>query len=429
MASISLMQTLLLHSTPCFLNPLRVLSIAMMVVLATGIALVPAVAASPDEKTHTLFMGLDLSLEHEKTFHRVRDVSGDSFVITAKSAPVFLPVNRASHNLRVASVLKLTSVSATIASLSSERVYSPRNDPRMQRLKEMNRSSAALGDAQSLAIDKAAAATQAITPIYAGSGDSSGSGARAQEAAAQRNAQLADEAFASAEQLSIRADPAMASADLYAGRIADDLSAELFDAIEVNFELSSEMPLNNPYFLLVARFREPKAAQSTARNWIYAKSLDPIGSKPVKVHVMKAGFPPGYLLEEFKVHLYNRGDEVATNVSTKRVPLTRDEAFEYVKIQYLSSHKAATLPATPVMGKLPADLNVRLTGGQLNQTYFVKVSKDGNAGEAFLDESCSQKVEDLYLESVLKSIRFKPALEKGKPVDDVARLKLDDLPL
>jgi hypothetical protein len=187
--------------------------------------------------------------------------------------------------------------------------------------------------------------------------------------------------------------------------------------------------LNDPYFLLVARFREPKAPASSARNWIYAKSLEPLSSTPVRFKLLKGGFPRGYILEDFDVHLYNRGDEVATNVSPKRVPLTRDEAFEYVKIQYLGSHKAATLPPTPAMGKLPPDLHSRLSGGQFSREYYVKVSKEGLAQGAFMDEACSQKIEDGYLENVVKSIRFRPALDKGKPTEGVARLKLEDLPL
>jgi hypothetical protein len=81
------------------------------------------------------------------------------------------------------------------------------------------------------------------------------------------------------------------------------------------------------------------------------------------------------------------------------------------------------------MGKLPSDLHTRLSGGQFSQTYYVKVSKDGMADAAYLDESCTQKIEDPYLESVVSSIRFKPALEKGKPVDAVAPLKLASLSL
>jgi hypothetical protein len=114
-------------------------------------------------------------------------------------------------------------------------------------------------------------------------------------------------------------------------------------------------------------------------------------------------------------------------VADKRVPLTRDEAFQYVLIDYVSSHKGASLPATPAMGKLPADLRARLGSGQLTQFFYVKVSKEGMPVEAYLDESCSHKVDDPYLQSVIRDLRFNPALEKGRPVGGIALLKLGDL--
>jgi hypothetical protein len=390
---------------------------------------VEAAQTAAEPQTHALFMGLDLSVEHGKSFHRVKDVSGDEFVITSNGAPVFLPVNRASRNLKIVHSLKLTSASALITNLTSERAYTAGNNPKMQRLKEMNRVSAGLEDAASLAVDQYAALQQGSSGIYAGIGDVSGSGGVAQAAAQARTDAASEKAMMAFEAANGLATSNLTSSSFYDGRLQDDLARELYDAIDIKFEIAAEAPLNNPYVVLVARFREPKAPASTARNWIYAKSLDPIDSRPVKMHVMKGGFPPGYVLEDFKVHLYNRGEEVATNVASKRVPLTREEAFEYVKVQYISSHKGATLPATPAMGKLPPDLNTRLNSGQLNQTYYVKVSKEGVADAAYLDESCSQKIEDPYLEGVISSIRFKPALEKGKPVDAVAPLKLAGLSL
>jgi hypothetical protein len=79
------------------------------------------------------------------------------------------------------------------------------------------------------------------------------------------------------------------------------------------------------------------------------------------------------------------------------------------------------------MGKLPADLRSRLTSAQFAHTFFVKVSKDGLPGEVFLDEACAQKADDSYLLSVIRDIRFNPALDKGRAVDGVARLNFDSL--
>jgi hypothetical protein len=109
------------------------------------------------------------------------------------------------------------------------------------------------------------------------------------------------------------------------------------------------------------------------------------------------------------------------------VQLTRDEAFEYVKMEYVSAHRSETLPPVPAMGKLPAELPTRLAAGKYAETFFVRVSKDGLADEPYADFTCSRKLGDPFLESVVRSLRFKPALAQGKPVDGVAALNLGKL--
>jgi hypothetical protein len=159
---------------------------------------------------------------------------------------------------------------------------------------------------------------------------------------------------------------------------------------------------------------------------IYARALEAIGSRPQKIHILQGGLPHGYELVSYQVHLYNLGQEVATDVVPERVSLTREEAFEYVKADYLGTHKGATLPSTPAMGKLGLETKAELTPAQLGGTYFVKVNKDGKPEEAFLDEACSQPV-DGVVATVVKYVRFFPALEKGKSVDGVARLRFSYL--
>jgi hypothetical protein len=205
------------------------------------------------------------------------------------------------------------------------------------------------------------------------------------------------------------------------------IETEAYDAMDVKFEVSAEKPLNHPYVVVIGRYHEKGDPAGALRNWIYAQALERVDSKRAKVEILRGGMRPGFVMKDLQVHLYNDGQEVATNVSSKRVALTRDEAFEYVKMDYVSSHKGTTLPAVPAMGKLPADLPSRLAQGQFTNAFYVKVSKDGVGANAYFDEACSRPVEDPYIAAVLKDIRFKPALEKGKPVDGVAKLKLGQL--
>jgi len=199
------------------------------------------------------------------------------------------------------------------------------------------------------------------------------------------------------------------------------------DAMDVEFEISSERPLQKPYVVTMTRFHPKGSKPGMVQNLVYARELGMIESHPTYVHFVESGFPHDFELIDFQLHVYNRGEEVATTESSKRVELTRDEAFEYVKMEYLGSHKDATLPAVPAMAKLPADLPKRLAEGEFRETFYVKVSKDGLADEAFDDATCSKRIEDSYLEKVVRCIRFNPALAQGKPVEGVASLNLRQL--
>jgi len=372
--------------------------------------------AEAEARTHTLFMGADFDVQSNKVFHRVQDVSGGSFVIKVNGEEVLVPMNQAPVEFRIQQSLKLTENSATIGDLKGERAYSPANDPVKKFVREQPGGATHLQSSQA-----AMGSTMAQRDL--GIAKSSGSPANI-VAQVQQQANSVSASYSSA--LSAEGSD-FNNVGSYSAKLQEELAKKLFDAMDVTFEVASPQPLNSPYVVIVAQYRERDERPGIAHNWIYARTLEPIDSKPRKVRLLQGGLPPGFELLNFKLHLYDRGQELATNVADKRVPLTRDEAFLYLKIDYVSSHKEATLPPTAAMGKLPADLRSRLTSAQFAHTFFVKVSKDGLPGEVFLDEACAQKADDSYLLSVIRDIRFNPALDKGRAVDGVARLNFDSL--
>jgi hypothetical protein len=180
--------------------------------------------------------------------------------------------------------------------------------------------------------------------------------------------------------------------------------------------------------VIVAKFHE-KDDPKHPQNWIFAQALDPIGSKPDKVSVREGGFPPGFVVDKLEVHLYQNGLEIATDLSENRAPLTRDEAHDYFVINHVNRHKKDTLPARVALTKMPEDWATHPKDDAFRKTYYVKVDPTGHPVGSFEDEACETKVADAYYAGVLKDMLFLPALEQGKAVDGVARVKLSELPL
>ena len=144
-----------------------------------------------------------------------------------------------------------------------------------------------------------------------------------------------------------------------AGKMQAELAEGMFDAMEITFDLSSEKPVGDPYVVIVANYHEKDSKPGEVHNWIFAQALDAVGPDPRKVHIKQGGFPRGFELEKFQVHLYKAGRELASNVAEKRVPLTRDEAFDYLLLEYFHSHKGDTLRAEPLMGNVPMEVRMR----------------------------------------------------------------------
>ena len=412
------------------------------------------------EKTHTLFMGADIAVSLDKDTYTVRDVVGSSWVINVNGQEKIVSAKKAPLNLRITPTLKITEGSATIQGFTHEQAYTFDNDPSVRLTRAIsqtgmdNYGAQNQADAQRDRLDtmlgNPAAAVlvpsdqqfgaDAImtTAKYDGAATHPGppgmfptkSNAVPTSTEGTIGDYFGNSGFdtlgLNAAQVQISANNAAAQTtnnDKVGGR----LIKTGLDAMEVNFDISSEKPLHNPYVVTMTKFHARNAREGMVQNMIYAEALHPIDRNPLHVHLVEGGFPFDFQVIDFQVHIYDRGVEIATNIADKRVELTREEAFDYVKYEYIGAHQKDTLPAVPAMGRLPSDLPTQLAVGKYAATYYVKVDKDGFAREAFLDAECTKRVDDDYLQAVARDIRFKPALDKGRPVDGVAVVRLGQL--
>ncbi len=380
----------------------------------------PAIAenSAPPAQTHALFMGADIYVKYEGELYRVEDVSGDSFVIKVKGREVSIPLNLQTVEMSVKQSLKLTRVALTVTNLAGERTYTRGNSPgeRLNRsLIEQANMSASAQSAVNVATETQArvlsAAPQALANLDPR--DITG-GPKIQSLVDHANSQV---------QMTTGAPGAHPTVQLDSGR--DDA----FDAMEINFEVSAEKPVQHPYVVVTAQYRDENARPGEFQSWFYARELAPIDSRPQKVHILQGGFTPAYELKKFNIHIYDHGLELATNVAEKNVRLTSDEAHEYIVLDYVSAHKGQTVNPSLVTGLKPRDPSVHYTDAQLQGETFVKVGKDGLPNGAFRNAACTETSGDAGLVSLVQAARFKPALKDGKAVDGVIKLRWADLTL
>jgi hypothetical protein len=382
--------------------------------------------ATPEPaKPYVLFMGTDLAVQRDQRFYRVEDVTGSEFKIHIGQREFFVPTRNRETKLRVDSSLKLSTGSVRLAELHGGPAYTPANDPRVK----FQAASGAAGGAaavRDLGYGRMIAAEiglAAATHTLANTPESSPS--RPMVEAAFSNAQ--SEYSLGAAQASV-GDQSMLSQQYdtaaYADKMYRELSEENYDALEMSFKISSPVELEDPYMVILFKFQEKEAKPGDVGLLIHAEALDPIGAKPKYIRVRQGGMPKGFKYVDSEVHIYNHGREVATDASSKRLELTRAEAQMYLLVEYVGAHKDATLPAAVVAGSLPSVQRQRLTVDQLNLLFHAKVAKDGSLLGVYRDEACAQPLDDPAVVAAAGEVFFKPALEKGKAVDGVARVRL-----
>jgi hypothetical protein len=378
-------------------------------------------AKPPNPRPYVLFMGTDLAVEREKKLYRVEDVSGSEFKIHVGQQEVLIPTLNRQLTLQVSNSLKLSGAAVYLDKLHSGPAYTPENDPN-RKITEAAVQAAGAEALQTQAYGQMtfaeSAAGLAAANVSAGTGTPEAADAsRAAFEESQQNVAIANAGMSR--------DMNNVGANIH--RASVQLDQENFDAVEASFKVSSDIPLDDPYMIVLFKFREPDAKGNASRLLVHAKSLPPIDRKPRYIRVIEGGMTPGFKLLDCEVHIYNRGEEVPTNASTKRVELTREEARQNLAMEHASANKGATLPASAVRGTLSDEQRQRLSHEQLTRTLFAKVSKDGAVLGVYSDADCSQPLDDASSKAVTNDLFFKPALREGKPTDGVAKLRLADL--
>lgn len=382
----------------------------------------PMDASAPAEapKIHVLFMGADLAMEKNRAFHPVEDVTTNDVVIRPDGKEVRLPLAH-STGIRVTDALKLASRSVTLENFVAESAFAAGSDPFDQLA-----SSAGMAAGESAVRDLAQMQVfHASTAVVAAHGKAEALRGTPFESSAQAELQSAIGGLQNAEAAALSSVNApMSSLSDVSSRSVGATASENHDALRVTFRITADRDIAQPYCAVIADIREPGSKTRELRKWTGVKPLAPLrAGEPVRVAVYQGGFPPGFSLENCTVHLYEGSEEIATNLSRKRVPLTDEEAHDYRVIEYLSANRGRTAPASLRDPVLTAAAQATLSPQQTRTTWHVRVDKGGRVTGVFLDSAGKQPTTDAGLVAVLKTLRYHPALAAGKPVESIAPLR------
>ncbi|MEO6002569.1 MAG: hypothetical protein ABIS43_05405 [Opitutus sp.] len=407
---------------------------------------------SSGAKDHVLFVGTDLSVGQDGKFYRVVGATKKTLKIEKDHAVADVRLSGGA-NIRINKGVKLSNLSATIGHLQTESV--DRESARAQ-LAAMQASMALMSEAgdkedrlhgkvtvmSAVAINSGAGISRAnLDEIQAGV---SAAYISALPAIEQSTASVStlftqnlmlpgveDEVTLDASALpglhtiggnGLGESGAGGSSSLsFSKSSTPSASSE----VELTFELSSPEPLENAYIVVVANYASPTKPNEVARQ-ISAREFAHIDTHPQRVKMTHAASVNGLPFKKFDMGLFANGQEVATNLSEKRMALTSDQAFQFFLIDYLTAHKGATLPPAPVLMKPRAEIRRQVEKTDANQAIYANVDKMGGVLAITTDAAGTQPL-PAAVASALQNVRFMPALQNGAPVEGRVKVTLAQL--
>lgn len=370
-------------------------------------------ADNPSPKDHSLFVGLDVSVARKGKFYRVIGAKKNALQIMVDRQVVTVPLAEAK-DLRLDRGVKLSNLSASVTNL-----HGATGASQLQAFAETQAMSSSMfiQDMQEDKRDKVLG--EAVwAPVLIQKTDGTATPSNAAEQVSQR-------VLAQLPELTNNINrSAQIGNDMITGRSGPE--GGLSDTgFVVSFEAAAPTTLEQCHVAVIADYTLPGDSNVTFSS-VTLEPLGTLGPAMRKFSCEVRRFPPGAQLQGYRLALYSRGQEIATNLSTRRTDITRGEAVLYLTMDHLTKHPGETLPPVPVLMVPRAEFVSRLGSAPLDQVIYARVGKDGKIIRLSTDATGAVHLPS-ELSSSVDQIAFVPALEKGKPVEGVARFRLADL--
>ncbi|MEZ5276916.1 MAG: hypothetical protein R3F07_11100 [Opitutaceae bacterium] len=238
----------------------------------------------------------------------------------------------------------------------------------------------------------------------------------------------------SSEQPDIKLPPAMNSGNVisgpdrssgWKGLSPTDQRDAGFDAWKVSFKLSSAHALPTLYAVLITDYRDPARSGDVLRKF-HLQTIDGISAEPKEITLLQEGFPPGFQVEDSDIYLYSMGREIPTNLSEKQVALTRDEAMQYLILEYMIGHKDATLPPRPMWVWMPPEVKTLIRESETNPVVRLDLDVKGRVINLVVDSEGEEGIAP-EITAAFRDFRFYPAFENGRPIEGSYTLRPKEL--
>lgn len=371
------------------------------------LAVPPLTAAPPEAKDHVLFVGTDLDVKQDGKYFHVVGATKDSLKIDKGREREDVRLGQGA-NLRVSKGVKLSNLSAQISEIRTESV--DRGSARAQL--------AAMQTAMALNEVTSSDADLAFGPVsyLSGTAVSINSPSYAILQAIKK------EAFDHYENKLLGINGLNDASNSY---LIHQMATSSQTEVEMSFNVSAPVRIEHPYMIVVATYAVDDNPDHMARQ-VSARSFDHVDTHEQHVTMSHAASLNGLPFKKFDVALFANGEEVATNLSEKQMPLTSDQAFQFLLIDYLTAHKGETLPPAPRLMTPRSEFRRLVEDADPGRAIYATVDESGKVIAITADQAGHEPL-PATVAAVMQHVRFMPALNEGKAVRGQVKVTLGEL--
>ena len=364
------------------------------------------VGHAQEAKDYRLFVGVDLLVPQEGAPLPVESLKRRQAIVIRDNHLDQVPLTEIGA-FSWAHSTKVSRAPVTIDGLQSERAFTLKNDAAMKWMNAQNnitayqQERAAYTQMEAAMADRLSAAPARANQIFAANERAAGrqlignaSGPQGDGQAGITSLATTDWATEAQEAFELNLDQLDAASDttVFADKTLGAMTDARYDVMELKFAISSREPIADAYVVIMGSIKLPD--EETDGVVTFHHNVGRVGPEPRKITVRKTGFPPGFDINEVKLHVYAHGKELGTNLSEKNIAMTRQQAREFLLLSHLSEHALETVAPEPVWELMPSALLAAEDREAFNYSVVVNIDADGsvisihqneNDARAFLD--------------------------------------------
>ena len=97
------------------------------------------------------------------------------------------------------------------------------------------------------------------------------------------------------------------------------------DILRVSFDIKANQQMVDPYVVLILKLKNEERGDVVG-SWFHFQSLDPFAEASERVNFIVHEYPDGKYIESQEIYFFEKGQELASNLSEKRVAMSRSDA-------------------------------------------------------------------------------------------------------